>query len=87
MKLVVFDWAPETLEGIEAGEIYATVAQDPYQYGYRAVEALTVLHNAKTHELPLIDGGQVLVPCESVRKQDLGTFRDKIESRMSENGE
>jgi ribose transport system substrate-binding protein len=86
VKLVVFDWAPETLDGIETGEIYGTVAQDPYLYGYKAVETLTDLHNAMTHELPLIGGGKDLVPCKSIRKDDLVSFRDKIEARMTENG-
>jgi ribose transport system substrate-binding protein len=40
IKIVGFDEDWETLKGIAAGEILATVVQDPFMYGYRSVEAL-----------------------------------------------
>jgi ribose transport system substrate-binding protein len=38
--LVAFDWHPEFLEAIQQGTLYATVVQDAYGMGYRAVETL-----------------------------------------------
>ena len=46
IKIVSFDEYPATLAAIENGEIYATVVQDPYNFGYRAVELMA--HMAKT---------------------------------------
>ena len=40
VKIVGFDEDWDTLKGIAAGEIVATVVQDPFMYGYRSVEAL-----------------------------------------------
>ena len=40
IKIVGFDEDWETLKAIAAGEIEATVVQDPFMYGYRSVEAL-----------------------------------------------
>lgn len=40
VKIVGFDEEPNTLAGIEAGEIVGTVVQDPYGYGYKSVEIL-----------------------------------------------
>ena len=40
VKIVSFDEDPATLSAIEAGEIYATVVQDPYNFGYKSVEVL-----------------------------------------------
>jgi ribose transport system substrate-binding protein len=40
VKIVSFDEDAATLTGIEAGEIYATVVQDPYNFGYKSVEVL-----------------------------------------------
>jgi ribose transport system substrate-binding protein len=40
VKVVGFDEEPNTLAGIEAGEIVGTVVQDPYGYGYKSVEIL-----------------------------------------------
>jgi ribose transport system substrate-binding protein len=39
IKIIGFDEDWDTLAGIAAGEIEATVVQDPFQYGYKAVEA------------------------------------------------
>jgi ribose transport system substrate-binding protein len=46
VKIVSFDEYPATLAAIEAGEIYATVVQDPYNFGYKSVELLAEI--AKT---------------------------------------
>jgi ribose transport system substrate-binding protein len=40
IKIVGFDEDFATLAGIAAGEIEATVVQDPFMYGYKSVEAL-----------------------------------------------
>jgi ribose transport system substrate-binding protein len=40
VKIVSFDEDAATLSAIEAGEIYATVVQDPYNFGYKSVEVL-----------------------------------------------
>src|SRR5262245_25379995 len=40
IKIVGFDEDPDTLKAIETGEMYATVVQDPYNFGYKSVEIL-----------------------------------------------
>jgi ribose transport system substrate-binding protein len=40
VKIIGFDEDLETLRGIAAGDIEGTVAQDPYNYGYKSVEIL-----------------------------------------------
>ncbi len=40
VKIVGFDEYTQTLNGIEAGDVYATVVQDPYNFGYKSVEIL-----------------------------------------------
>jgi ribose transport system substrate-binding protein len=46
IKIVSFDEYPDTLTAIETGEIYATVVQDPYNFGYKSIEMLAQI--AKT---------------------------------------
>jgi ribose transport system substrate-binding protein len=46
IKIVSFDEYPATLTAIDKGEIYATVVQDPYNFGYKSVELLAEM--AKT---------------------------------------
>jgi ribose transport system substrate-binding protein len=38
-RLVAFDWRPEFSDALRNGSLYATVLQDPYGMGYRAVAA------------------------------------------------
>ena len=37
VKIIAFDEADETLAGISAGAIEATVVQQPYEFGYQAI--------------------------------------------------
>ena len=46
IHIVSFDEYPATLDAIQKGEIYATVVQDPYNFGYKSVEILAEI--AKT---------------------------------------
>jgi ribose transport system substrate-binding protein len=47
IKIVGFDEDFATLKGIADGEIEATVVQDPFQYGYKSVEA----HATKNYDI------------------------------------
>jgi|SRR5262245_1852891 len=40
VKIVGFDEGNLTLAGIDSGEIYGTIVQDPYNFGYKSVEVL-----------------------------------------------
>jgi ribose transport system substrate-binding protein len=46
IRIVSFDEYPDTLTAIDNGEIYATVVQDPYNFGYKSIELLAQI--AKT---------------------------------------
>ena len=46
IKIVSFDEYPDTLTAIQKGEIYATVVQDPYNFGYKSIALLAQI--AKT---------------------------------------
>jgi ribose transport system substrate-binding protein len=65
VKIIGFDEDWNTLKGIAEGRIFATVVQDPFQYGYKSVQALAT----KNFDVPVIpyrvvtkDGG----PTETV---------------------
>src|SRR5262249_48968181 len=40
VKIVTFDEADETLAGIREGAIYATVVQQPFEFGYQAIKLM-----------------------------------------------
>jgi len=82
IKLVVFDVLGETLDGVNAGHIYATIAQDPYKYGYEAVRMLSALHNGDSQELPIVGGGAIYIKCQAIRQEDVEEFRKRLEERL-----
>lgn len=82
IKLVTFDDSKEILAGIENGHIYATVAQDPYNYGYRSVGQLASLCRGDRSDLPITGGGTIHVNAEAVKKENLADFRKKLSERI-----
>lgn len=83
IKVVAFDEANKVLNGIADGHIHATVAQDPYMYGFQAVRMLTELNHGRYSEVPIVGGGAVNVQCEPVRQDNLADFRKRLEERMN----
>lgn len=80
IKLVVFDAFPETLDGIAAGHIYATLAQDPYEYGFESVRTLKDLI-ARGHAVTLLGHGTIHFYAQPVRQEDLEAFRQRLEKQ------
>ncbi len=81
VKLVTFDEADATLDGIEAGHVYATIAQDPYKYGYEAVNQLVALCRGHGVELPIVGRGSVYVGAEAIQQENLADFRARLQAR------
>jgi ribose transport system substrate-binding protein len=52
IKIVGFDEQLATLKGIEEGEVYGTVVQQPYQFGYKAVKLMAALARGDRSTLP-----------------------------------
>jgi ribose transport system substrate-binding protein len=82
LKLVTFDTEDETLDGIEQGYIHATIAQDPYKYGYEAVNTLVMLCKGEGTELPIVGRGATYVGVEAIRQENLQKFRDAMRGRQ-----
>lgn len=86
IKLITFDDAEETLAGIEAGQVYATVAQDPYKYGYEAVATLASLCRGDETNLPIVGKGSTYVNAEPIRQENINQFRARLKARQDANG-
>lgn len=83
IKVVAFDAEPATLEGVEQGHIYATIAQDPYKYGYEATRILATLSRSGDYEVPIVGGGTININAEAVRKEELEKFKDRLIARTA----
>jgi ribose transport system substrate-binding protein len=90
IKIVGFDEDFTTLDGIKNGEIYATVVQDPFNFGYESVKMMAALAKGDKSVLP--KGGIRYVPTRVVAKEagekngikrlEVESFRAELEKLM-----
>jgi len=76
VKIVAFDEEDETLSGIKEGAIYATVVQQPFEFGYRSMELMSKILNGDKSQIPA--SKQIFVPTLAVKKADVEEFTKKI---------
>jgi ribose transport system substrate-binding protein len=84
IKLVTFDDAEETLNGVEDGHIYATLAQDPFLFGYEAVTTLANICGGDETAAPIVGRGSTYLSVEVVQKENLEDFRNRLKSRQKQ---
>ena len=82
IKLVTFDATEETLKGIEEGHIFATIAQDPYNYGFKAVSILAGLCNGDEVAVPIVGRGSEYVGAEAISQKNIAEYRKRLQSRQ-----
>jgi ribose transport system substrate-binding protein len=78
VKLVTFDDAPETLQGVDDGHIFATLAQDSFGFGYEAVKILCNLKRGDAVAVPMGGRGQVYFGVEVINKDNVDDFRKRM---------
>ena len=76
VEIVAFDEEDETLGGIRDGAIYATVVQQPFEFGYRSMELMSKYLNGDKSVVP--SGKQIFVPTLMIKKADVDEFTKKI---------
>src|SRR6476469_9943550 len=78
VKIVAFDEEDETLTGIKSGAIYATVVQQPFEFGYRSIELMTKYLNGDQSVVP--PGKQIFVPTKAIKKDNVDAFQKEMNS-------
>ena len=76
VKIVAFDEEDPTLEGIKEGAIYATVVQQPFEFGRQSMELMAKYLNGDKSVVPA--SKQIFVPTIAVKKADVVEFQKKI---------
>ena len=76
VKIIAFDEEDETLTGIKDGAIYATVVQQPFEFGYKSMELMSKVLNGDKSGIPA--SKQIFVPTIAVKKADVEEFIKKI---------
>jgi len=76
VKIVAFDEEDETLRGIKEGAIYATVVQQPFEFGYQSMALMEKYLNGDKSVVPATK--QIFVPTLAIKKADVDAFITKI---------
>lgn len=76
VKIIAFDEEDETLSGIKDGAIFATVVQQPFEFGYQSMALMAKILNGDKSGIPA--SKQIFVPTIAVKKADVEEFTKKI---------
>jgi ribose transport system substrate-binding protein len=81
VKIIAFDEEDPTLAGIHEGSIFATVVQQPFEFGYQAIKLMTQILRGNRSGIPA--SKQVIVPTLIVKKDNVDEFRRKLQDQRS----
>jgi len=76
IKIICFDDAAETLDGIKEGAIFGTVAQQPFEYGYQAVQAAGKILRGDRSVIP--ESKVIFLPTVVIQRNNVNEYRDKL---------
>lgn len=78
VRIVCFDEEDETLAGVREGAIFATVVQQPYEFGYQAIH---LMHKILTGDADVIPADkQIIVPTLAVDQSSVDAFAAKLKA-------
>jgi ribose transport system substrate-binding protein len=72
VKIVCFDENAETLDGVASGDIYATVVQQPFEFGKQSITKMAKYLGGDKEALA---GGKQIVPTRNLKKDDIAAFK------------
>lgn len=76
VKIIAFDEEDETLAGIKDGSIYATVVQQPFEFGYQAIKLMAQYVGGDKSAIPA--SKQIFVPTLVIKRDGIEEFQRKI---------
>jgi ribose transport system substrate-binding protein len=79
VKIVCFDEEDETLAGVEAGQVYATVVQQPYEFGKQAITKMAKYLGGDKEALA---GGKQIVPTLNIKKDNVVEFKARLKKQL-----
>jgi ribose transport system substrate-binding protein len=76
VKIICFDEEDETLAGVKEGAIYATVVQQPFEFGYQAIKLMSQVLKGDRSGIPA--SKQIFVPTLIIKRDNVEDFTRKI---------
>ncbi len=72
VKVIGFDEADKTLQGIKDGHVVGTIVQDPYNYGYKSIEILNEIHKGSEDAIP--ESKFIDIPARTIDSSNVEEF-------------
>jgi len=80
IKIVCFDDERETLAAIKEGTIFGTVAQQPFEYGYQAVQSAAKVLRGDRSVIP--ESKTILIPTVVIHRTDVDEYTKKLDQLL-----
>ena len=81
VPIVAFDEEEETINGVRDGHVYATIVQQPFEFGYQSIRLLAHVLEGDRSEIP--EDGRIIIPTRVIRKSQAEAFLKEIQSLRS----
>ncbi len=76
VKIIAFDEEDETLSGIKDGSIYATVVQQPFEFGYQSMKLMAKILDGDRSGIP--PGKQIFVETRAIKNDKVDEFAQQL---------
>jgi ribose transport system substrate-binding protein len=80
VKVIGFDEADRTLQGIIDGDVQGTVVQNPYMYGYKSIEVLKAIHEGR--DTGAGADGFINIDARQIRKDNVKEFWADLKKKL-----
>lgn len=81
IKIVAFDDEADTLAGIKEGNIFGTVAQQPFEFGYESVQRLAKILKDDKSAIP--EGKKLFIPTVVVTRENVDEYKGKLDKLLA----
>jgi ribose transport system substrate-binding protein len=78
IKIVCFDEEDETLTGVKDGAIFATVVQQPYEFGYQAIKLMARVLGGDKSVIP--ESKKIIVPTLAIDASNVDAFAARLKT-------
>ncbi|MCS1410304.1 MAG: Ribose import binding protein RbsB [Verrucomicrobia subdivision 3 bacterium] len=85
VKVIAFDEAESTLQGIIDGTVHGTVVQDPYMYGYKSVEVLKQIIDGDLSSIP--ENKFIDIPARYILRDNVEAFWADLKEKIVDDAE
>ena len=81
VRVVAFDEETQTLDAVQDGTIYGTIAQQPYRFGYESVRMLAALARGDKSGIPA--GRRLIIPTLAITRGTLAAYQTQHSRQLA----